>query len=411
MDHVYIGRQPILDQNSELCAYEILYRSSKKSVSINDDRHASAAVINSILNKFGTKNVLGNRRAFVKIDEKFLMHDLIFTIPREFFVFSFFASIEMSEKVVERIEQLHKKGYILSINDISLDEKTLLKYKEILPLVDYVKINFNVYDVDGEKDICEGFKKHGIIIIATKIEDKKTYQHAREYGCDWYQGYFFSKPQILENEKYEPQQMQILKLYNLLMQDVNIDEITNEFENNPEITVQLLQFINSGAFHFRQRISSIHHVLTLVGRISIAQWLMLMIYSKSVSKSSEQSPLMLMVKNRTEMMERVLKLLKPNVRSNALGEAYLIGVLSLMDNVFKVSLESILETINVSDKVKEALLEEKGALGHIYRLVKYIENFNTSAIVKFEQRYKLEPGAINQIVLECMQEVHKFENH
>jgi len=410
LDHVYIGRQPILDQNSELCAYEILYRNSQKSASINDDRHASAAVINSVLNKFGTKTLLGDRRAFVKIDEKFLMHDLIFSIPKEFFVFSFFATIEMSEKVVERIEQLHSKGYILSINDISLDENTLLRYKEVLPFIDYVKINFNVYDVHGEKGICEGFKKHNITIIATKIEDAKTYKHAREYGCDWYQGYFFSKPQILENEKYEPQQMQILKLYNLLMQDVNIDEITNEFENNPEITVQLLQFINSGAFHFKQRISSIHHVLTLVGRVSIAQWLMLMIYSKSVSKSSEQSPLMLMVKNRTEMMERVLKLLKPNVRSNALGEAYLVGVLSLMDSIFGVSLESILETINVSDKVKEALLEEKGALGNIYRLVRYVENFNTSAVVKFEQRYNLPAGAINSIVLESMQEVHRFEN-
>ena len=410
MDHVYIGRQPILDQNSELCAYEILYRNSQKSASINDDRHASAAVINSVLNKFGTKTLLGDRRAFVKIDEKFLMHDLIFSIPKEFFVFSFFATIEMSEKVVERIEQLHSRGYILSINDISLDENTLLRYKEVLPFIDYVKINFNVYDVHGEKGICEGFKKHNITIIATKIEDAKTYKHAREYGCDWYQGYFFSKPQILENEKYEPQQMQILKLYNLLMQDVNIDEITNEFENNPEITVQLLQFINSGAFHFKQRISSIHHVLTLVGRVSIAQWLMLMIYSKSVSKSSEQSPLMLMVKNRTEMMERVLKLLKPNVRSNALGEAYLVGVLSLMDSIFGVSLESILETINVSDKVKEALLEEKGALGNIYRLVRYVENFNTSAVVKFEQRYNLPAGAINSIVLESMQEVHRFEN-
>jgi EAL and modified HD-GYP domain-containing signal transduction protein len=411
LDHVYIGRQPILNQKSEICAYEILYRNSKKKATINDNRHASAAVINSILNKFGTKKLLGDRRAFVKIDEKFLMHDLIFSIPKEFFVFSFFASIEMSEKVVERIEQLHERGYVLSINDISLEEQTLSKYEKILPLVNYVKINFNIYDIDGEKHICEGLKKYDIIIIATKIEDAKTYEHAKEYGCDWYQGYFFSKPQILENEKYEPQQMQILKLYNLLMQDVNIDEITNEFENNPEITVQLLQFINSGAFHFKQRISSIHHVLTLVGRISIAQWLMLMIYSKSVSKSSEQSPLMLMVKNRTEMMERILKLIKPNVRSNALGEAYLVGVLSLMDNVFEVSLENLVETLNVSNKVKEALFEEKGVLGNIYRLVRYIENFNTPGVIKFEQRYKLEPGAINKIVLESMQEVHKFENH
>ena len=89
--------------------------------------------------------------------------------------------------------------------------------------------------------------------------------------CKLFQGYFFVKPKIFENQKYDPAQAKILKLYTLLIEDTNIDEITSEFEQNHAITVQLLQYINSGAFHFRTKISSIHHILTLVGRAPLAQ--------------------------------------------------------------------------------------------------------------------------------------------
>jgi len=194
------------------------------------------------------------------------------------------------------------------------------------------------------------------------------------------------------------------------MQDVNIDEITKEFENNPEITVQLLQFINSGYFHFKQQISSIHHVLTLVGRVAIAQWLMLMIYSKSVSKGSERSPLMLMVKNRTELMEHILKVLQPNVKSNMLGEAYMVGVLSLIGVIFSMNLRDVLDSIHISDEVRNALLDNEGILGEIYALVKETEHFDIRAIYRFEKKYKLEHKTIENLVVQSMQEVQIFEN-
>jgi len=85
-------------------------------------------VISNILNKFGTSTLLGNRRAFIKVDEKFLLHDIIFSIPKEFFIFSLFEDVKMSEREFERLQQLHAKDYILAINDISLDPDSLKEY-------------------------------------------------------------------------------------------------------------------------------------------------------------------------------------------------------------------------------------------------------------------------------------------
>ncbi len=410
MQNVYLGRQPIIDSDLNLCAYEVLYRDSNKQSHISGDRYASASVINSVLNKFGTRSLLGHRKALVKVDEKFLLHDIIFSIPNEFFIFCILESVELNERVIERVKQLKTKGYTLALNDISLNDKKFDKYRPIFAELSFVKIKLDANISHKLKDFIIELKSNNITIIGSKIETSKEYSFARRVGCDWFQGYFFAEPKIIENAKYEPSQMNILKLYNLLMQDTNIDEITSEFEKNHEITLQLLQFINSGAFHFRNRISSIHHILTLVGRIPLGQWLMLMIYSKSISKGKGVPPLMLLVKSRTELMDSILKVVEPNAKSNLLGEAYFVGVLSLIDTVFGVKLENILEQMYISDEVKKAILKDEGLLGEIYALVRAIEDFDTEYIEQFEVKYSVKHELIKNLIVQSIENVNSFEN-
>jgi len=409
MSNIFLARQPIVDRDENTCAYEILYRDKTQHSNIDNDRHASASVINDVLNTFGTKELLGKYKAFINIDEKFLMNDLIFTIPNEFFIFSLFDNVPMIDKTIERIQQLKQKGYQLCVNELT--SENVEKYAPVLQEIAYVKIDFEKGIFEGIKNLTAQLKRSGITVIGTKLENRENYQLAKENGCDWFEGYFFAAPKIVEKSGYEPSQMHILKLYKLLMQDTNIDEITEEFETNHELTVHLLQFINSGYFSFKNRISSIHHILVLVGRVPLSQWLMLMIYSKSVSKDDAlKSPLMLLVKSRTELMQKVLKAIEPNVKSNMLGEAYFVGVLSLMHTIFSVDLEKILDDLHVSLEVKNAILHDEGVLGEIFELVRGIEAFNTNVISEFEEFYGLEDNIIKNIVLQTIQEVNSFEH-
>ena len=410
MQNVYLGRQPILDIEGNLNSYEIMYSEGGEPEQGNSNRFLSASIINNVLNKFETSAILGDRRAFVKIDKKFLLHDLIFTIPNNFFIFSI-VDIDIDEKIVNRFEELKKKGYILSINNIVFNEENLKKYSAALSAVSYVKMNFEE-EIQNEsmiKNIISTLKDNDIKVVATKVESQEIYNLAKNLGCKLFQGYFFAKPKIFKNQKYDPTQAKVLKLYTLLIEDTNIDEITTEFEQNHAITVQLLQYINSGAFHFRTKISSIHHILTLVGRTPLAQWLMLMIYSKSVSTGTKVSPLMLMVKYRTELMESIIKKVDPGVRSNTLGQAYFVGVLSLIDTVFGVELEKILNDMHVDIAIKEALLNDKGVLGDIYVVVRDIESFHIHGVSKFIEKYKLNKSFIDELALNSMQKVITFE--
>ena len=411
MSSVYLARQPIVCIKETLEAYEILYVDANKKSDISKNRYASASVINSVLNTFGTKNFLGQHKAFIKVDERFLMSDLIKTVPSDLFTLCLFDDIVLNEKVMERIEQLHDIGFSLAINDTELNKENILKYKKIMDKLSYFKINIYADMGIEDKDFIVALQDHNVKVIATKIEDEYQYQTAKDLECDLYQGYWFSRPQILENEKFDASQFNILKLYNMLLQDTSIDEITSEFEKNHALSLKLLQFINSAHFSFNNHISSIHHILTLVGRKPLSQWLMLMIYSKSVSSTVDVSPLMLMVKNRTELMQNLLRVLKPDVKSNALGEAYLVGVLSLVGSIFKARLEDVLESIHISELSKNALLYDQGTLGMLYKAVRDIEEFNISEIVAFSKKCRVTEEAIQEVILKSIEEVNLLESN
>lgn len=402
MEHVYLARQVILRDDASLFAYEVLYRDAKKRSGVTDDRYASSAVISSILNRFGTKEVLKEKRAFIKIDEKFLLSDLIFSVPSEFFIFSLFDDIEMDERILERLHQLHKKGYVLAISDTTLTIHTFEKYHVVMDYISYFKLDLSK---DLEKEVetmIESLQQSNIKVIGSKIDTHEKFDLAKEIGCNYFQGYYFAKPKILESEKLEASRANVVHLYNLLMQDTNIDELASEFEKNPEISLQLLQFINSGTFFFMKRISSIHHVITLLGRMKLAEWLMLMIYSKTVSNSNGHTPLMQTIQTRAVMMEKVLKVVKPDSRSNMLGEAYFTGILSALDVVLGAPLPELLESLHISNEVRDAILEHKGLLGDIFQLVQDVEVFNIEGIIMFETKYNLEPTSIKKALADSI---------
>lgn len=403
MEHVYIGRQVILDKNSDIFAYELLYRDTHQEGHVRNDRCASSTVIHHVLNLFGADEILGDKKAFIKIDEKFLLSDLIWSVPSKFFIFSLFEKVEMNERVIERIEQLYDKGYELAVSDAHLDIESFVTYNEVFRKFSYFKVDFTKEDTSQLSQLIEALQEGHIKVVCSKIDTYDKYQIAQDAGCDYFQGYFFAKPKLMKRKNIEPTRIDVLRLYNLLMQDVNIDEITDEFEKSPEVTVQLLQFINSSAFHFSKPIASIHHVITLLGRIKLAEWLMLMIYSKSVGTNIKKNPLIEMVLMRTKLMETITKLLVPDAGSNLLGEAYFTGMLSLIDTVLDLNLQELLEKISISDDVRNALLYEKGLLGDIFQVVKAIEKFDVDAVMRFERTNNLPKGSIKNALLSCME--------
>lgn len=66
---VYLGRQPILDRDGALNAYELLFRAGAHNYAeVSDDAQATAQVVARTIGGIGVPAVLGPHHGFVNID-------------------------------------------------------------------------------------------------------------------------------------------------------------------------------------------------------------------------------------------------------------------------------------------------------------------------------------------------------
>lgn len=403
----YLARQPILNVKQEIIAYELLYRDSEISAVYANERHATAALLVNVLNQAGLHNVVGNALAFVNIDDRFLRHEIVDTIPPQTFIFEITSSSTLDELTVERIEVLHKKGYRFCLDAAEFTH--LDQYRKIFDYLSYCKVDSNSFDPARISDIARLLHSFKIQAIATKLEDAYLYEKYKESGFDAFQGYYFAKPNIIHDKRLDTDKISLFKLCDLLQSGGDMSEIVEAFKNSPGLTLQLLRFMNSASFHFKNRISSIHQVITLLGRNALVQWLMLLLYAKPLSSELDfGNPLILMVKQRTDLMGRLLKMTKSKRTVHEESEAYFVAIFSLMEALFRVPLENIISEFNLDVSVTEALIHQKGELGELYTVILAIENFETDKIDAFISKHAIDKAVFEKMMMETIQASAEF---
>ncbi len=111
-DKIYIARQPIIDANNEIYAYELLFRMRDDDGEIktlfDDDLLATAKVLVNALNHFGIKSLVNDSYAFLNIDQEFLMDQLIYAIPQEKFVLEILETTIINDVVIDKIKKTQR---------------------------------------------------------------------------------------------------------------------------------------------------------------------------------------------------------------------------------------------------------------------------------------------------------------
>lgn len=393
-----IGRQPIIDHTGELIAYDVLYDAPTEQSPYPTDQ--TAKLIASIINTFCIHNILGDVQGFIKIDDTFLMSGIIYSVPKQLFILSLPLTITLNKEHFERIKELKELGYRFALHDIAyLPHKRLKSLAVLCHMLSYIKVDIKNLSQEYMAKLVKTLKCYPLALIATNVNTQEEYAVVKSLGYPYVEGYYFSEPIIVEHQEVDSKLLTVIRLYNMLTSNAaTTEELTLTFESNPELTIQLLQYINSSAFSLKYKISSINQVLTLLGRKPLSQWLLLLMYGKHMHHAATQSLLMQMVSRRTALMKGFYKLLKPKATADETGEAFFVGVMSLASAVMSMPLRLILKDMNLSENVLIALLEHKGLLGELLEVVEAIERFNVERIKEFIQTHSLSSAAVLALI-------------
>lgn len=380
-----IAKQPILSLDEEIIGYELLFRTSlhTNASSIVNNKVATSKVLSDAIQNFGIRKLLGESKAFINVDRSFLLDKVIETIPKEHFVLEILEDVTMDKALVSRIEELYNKGYQIAIDDMDLSEEMCSNFSPILPYTSIVKIDVQVAgSLERLQKKVGRLAEYEVSLLAEKVETQEVFEECKALGFSYFQGYFFSKPQIIEGAKLDPRKSVVLDIIGMLQNNEEITKIVGAFNKNPDLTINLLKYMNASATGIKMEISSIQQAITLLGRSMLSHWVTLFLYSDLVTTDKNMSALMETVQLRAELMSNLSKRFKKEDGKSA-QKAYLVGLLSLIDTVFKVPMQEILEESLLDMEIKTALLEKKGYLGQLLKLAIIFDkgNYKNIAII------------------------------
>ena len=393
----FLARQPILNRDQSLVAYELLFRRAETAVAeVIDDLSATASVI-SHASELGMNNVVGSSLGFVNIDAAVLMSDFVQFLPRDKVVLEILETVKVDDAILRRVSALKQAGYVFALDDVIKDTQDV---RQLLPLVDIVKIDINGMQAADIARLSQQFKPARKKLLAEKVESIEQVKLCLDLGFDYFQGYYFARPAVLSGKKLPPSQLALVRLMGLLGSDADNVEIERAIKQDAALGLNLLRMANSPALGSGTKVSTLGQAMMLLGRQQLQRWLQILMYAEPGRTSGMVSPLLVMATTRGKLLELIAQKLRPGNRQAA-DIAFTVGIMSLVDALFGVTMREILIQMPVSQPVSDALLSRTGLYGDMLRFAEQLERMDdsSSGLLTSVTRLGLAPEDLQQLQL------------
>ncbi|MGA8032159.1 MAG: EAL domain-containing protein [Casimicrobiaceae bacterium] len=380
---IYLARQPIVDAERTLVGYELLFRSAPMDEADHDDSVlATSTVIANVFGDIGLGDVIGGVDGYLNVDSEFLFSELVETLPPSRIVLEMREQRALDQPTEQRCRELRKQGYRIALDGFvgNLDETDRL-----LSEVDIVKVDFTVLDPLLVPMIVDLVRRHGVQVVAEKVETPLQYEQARSLGIDLFQGFHFARPELLSAKRAKPAKLALLRVLSLVMGDAEVREIEEEFKRHPSLAVNLLRLVNSAAAGLRQPVTSLRHALVLLGRKQLRVWLQLLLYTADRGNLAMASPLLQLAAVRGKLME-LIATRKGTVNGDGADLAFITGILSLMDVLLEIPHAEILREMPLPEPVATALVDRRGDYADLLALAEGLERDDRATVARSLQR-------------------------
>lgn len=368
MSELLVGRQPILNSYKETIGYELLYRAllTDTNAVFKDGNTATSQIFANTLFEMGLEAIVGPQLAFINFTRDFLVKDdliqLLTAIRSENFdprkiVLEVLEDITLDNELFQALHKFKKKNFLIALDDvISID-----KIAPILGqgLVDLIKIDMLAVNRSDLPELVNSIKQHGILLLAEKVETPQDFSICLELGFDLFQGYFFSKPEIIKNKN---KKMDVSRLSLMRSLAATMDTQTSFHVLDPIISqdvglsYKLLRLVNSGYYSLADEVKSIQQAIAMIGLQQLRSWMMLLMMATVDDKPHELTAVALQRAKMCEMLGKALGERK--------AESYfLIGLLSVLDAIMDLPMVQVVESLSLTAEITEALIYRKGKLG------------------------------------------------
>lgn len=392
---VFVARQAIFNRKQNVVAYELLFRNSAENFfpDIEEGQATARLIMENQLN-LGTRHITSGKTALRNIGPDSLKHNLCDFLPCKDVVIELLETIEPTDDNYQLCRELFHKNYKLALDDFVYNEQ----WERFLKFIKLVKFDIAQTPLSDISEIVEKLKQHKKIkILAEKIETQADYHQAHKMGFDYFQGYFFAKPTMHEQQDIDYNYALVVAIYAQVMKpSPDIKQISVLFEADAALAYKLMRLINSGVFPIQSKISSIKQALVYLGHERLKKFVSLIVTAHTAGKKPAELMQVCVVR------ARFCELIAKQVSKSLAGEAFLTGLFSLLDAILDQPMSLLVEKLPFPDDIKAALLNEKNTLYYILNVVQAYETGSwwtlEKAVILLNVKSDVLPGLYNQAV-------------
>ncbi|EWH11761.1 hypothetical protein DS2_03020 [Catenovulum agarivorans DS-2] len=347
---IYTARQPIFNRKQNVVAYELLFRDGPDNIfpqNVDATQATSRLLVRTHFSQ-GIERITNNKPALINFSETCLLKELPLLLPKNKIVIEVLECVEPTGQILAMFKKLYHAGYHIALDDFIYDAQ----WQPFFKYVKLVKFDLQHTGIQAAQTHMDEIRRHrkDCRFLAEKVEDHQMFEQAEAAGFNFFQGYFFCKPEMYASSEIESNKRILIALYKELMrEELNFNKITQYFEQDLNLSFKLLRFINSGLLPITQKMQSIRKAIVYLGENEMRRLIALL--TTSVLSYDKPRELIQVATIRARFCELMMHKNTPSLREHA----FLAGLFSLLDAILDQPLEQILHTLPLSEEIIEAL--------------------------------------------------------
>ncbi len=362
MEDSIITRQAIYNSHHEVVGYELLFHngSSCHAYPCSNAEQSAQLIVNTFMD-IGLENLVGSNKAFIQLSHDFFSNAHPIPMASYQLVLEVSGECIEDERVYQELKQLARQGYTFSLYDYEYNAASA----ERLDCIDIVKLDFAKYDAKALKEQTRYYRNHGKRLHIKGLETNAQQLLCSQLGIDYFQGSQLS-PVDAVNSKTTTCSKDVL--HAICESDgEDIASLTNIISRDAVLCYKLLRYINCASFSGRSEIHTLQQALSLIGSRNMKQWASLILTSQLAEQEMGE------LERRTLIRANMCRALAEKEGSVSADEAFLVGLLSTLNEALETPLEDLLDSLALSTDIAFALLFDEGPLGHLLQQVRHFE--------------------------------------
>ncbi|WP_220465966.1 EAL and HDOD domain-containing protein [Colwellia sp. BRX8-4] len=383
---IYTARQPILNRKKNVVAYELLFRDSQKNcfpTDVTPDIATAKLLVNSYLS-IGLDEMTEGKPALINFPMTMLTDHLVNLAPYKNIIIEILETAEPSDENFDVLTKLFHQGYALALDDFIYSTA----WDRFLPLVKLIKIDIIETPLSSIAHLLPHFRKYKIKLLAEKVETHKEFLQAKKLGFEYFQGYFFYKPEILTGVEIESSHPFLMSIYHEVMKEgYSYKKLEGYFEHDMDLTYKLLRFVNSIFFGHTNEVKSIKQAIAYLGEVQLRKFICLIV----MVELNPQKPTVLIQNTilRARLCEQFAKIMGLKQLTEY---AFLTGLFSTIDAILDRPMEKVLLSMPLAKEINIALIEQTGSLAECLAFVVAYTEGDWDTINIFIDLYNVDPA-------------------